>query len=289
MGKPVWGNYDAEALDAQYNARAAVPNHADFFADWAARSERYRAAAEARLDIAYGATEAERLDLFVPGSEGAPIHLFIHGGYWRSLDKSDFSFLAEPLVAAGALVAVVNYALCPAVTLDEIVRQMRAACAWAWRHAREYGGDPERIHLSGHSAGGHLTAMMLATDWPVFADDLPANLIKSGVPISGLFELAPLVHTAVNDDIRMDAETARRNSPALLDPASDAPLTVFVGGAESDEFRRQSREFVEAWRNRGAKVDYVELADLNHFTIVDRMSEPDDPVTRAILGHMGLA
>ena len=163
-----------------YNARAAIPDHGDFFVRWAARSEAFRATARGRLALPYGDTPRQCLDLFAPHGAGPPppLVVFIHGGYWQGLDKSLFSFVAEALVPAGAAVAVVDYDLCPAVTIDGITDQMRRALAFLWTEADDLAFDKDRICVSGHSAGGHLTAMMMATDWPTFDPALPKDLIS---------------------------------------------------------------------------------------------------------------
>jgi len=284
----VYKGYTAQQLDDQYNARAAVPDCEKIFETWRARSADYRQRSFCQLDVSYGFSENETLDLFMPGRTNAPVMVFIHGGYWRSMDKSDFSYLAEGLVNKGCLVAVVNYGLCPAVTIDEIVEQMRSACQWLWRTCSEYGGDPRRIHVSGHSAGGHLTAMLMATDWSSLALDLPLDLIKSGTAVSGLFELKPMLYLPLNDDLKLDEESAHRNSPVFLEPETDAPLSIVAGGEESEEFRRQSLDFTKKWRGRGVRIEYIELAGLNHFTILDRMEDPSAPFTKILLHHMGL-
>ena len=283
--------YDPAEMERQYNPRADVPNHEEFHARNVARSEAYRTKAKghAKFDIAYGSDATETLDLFLPEMKNAPVHVFIHGGYWRSRDKRDYAFLAEPFVEAGALVAVVNYALCPAVTVEDIVGQIRACCAWIWRNIGDYGGDRDRIHLSGHSAGGHLAAMMLATDWPASDAGLPRDLVKSGVAISGVFEVAVVMQTSVQEQVRMTEDMAARVSPMYLKPATDAPVTVAVGAAESDEFRRQSREFAERWRGHGAPIEHFEVPGANHFTVLSGITEPDNPILRAALGKMGLA
>jgi arylformamidase len=272
-----------DELVRQYSPRLSVPEHPRIFARWQLWSTDYRAVARAELDVAYGEGPDETLDLFMPEAEGPPIHVFLHGGYWQSLHKDDFSFLARALVEAGVAVAVVNYALCPAVTLDEIVDQTRRALAFVWREGRRFGCEPSNIQVSGHSAGGQLTAMMVATDWPAFAADLPADLVKSGVPVSGVFELEPLRHTPINDALALDAEAARRNSPALLKPAWPAPLAFAVGGAESAEFHRQSRDFAACWADLGCPVEHVEAPDCNHFTVVEQMAIATSPLARAML------
>ena len=287
MGEAVYRDFDAEAMELQYNPRLTVADVDGIIADWASRSAAFTQRIACELDLAYGTRPAETLDLYKPEAPGGPVLIFIHGGYWRALDKQPYAFATEALVAAGALVASFNYTLCPAVSLDEIVRQSRAACAWVWREAASHGGDANRIHVAGHSAGGHLAAMMAATRWPEFAGDLPADLLKSATPISGLFDLEPLLATQVNEDVRMDAATATRNSPMALPPARDLPMTVAVGGAETDEFHRQSREFRAQWAGQLGAIDYIQTESENHFTIVEGLVDPLSPITRALLGHMG--
>jgi arylformamidase len=288
MTATVYRGYSAEQLDRQYNARAAVPDCEKIFENWRARSADYRKRSVCELDVPYGSSARETLDLFIPARTSAPVLVFIHGGYWRAMDKCDFSYLAEGLVNRGSLTAVVNYGLCPTVTIDDIVEQMRTACQWLWQTCSAYGGDPSRVHVAGHSAGGHLTAMLAATDWPSLQHDLPPDLVKSSIAVSGIFELEPLRHLPFNEDLNLDEASAQRNSPIFFEPRTDAPLSVVVGGEESQEFRRQSLDFTETWRGRGASIKYLELAGLNHFTILDRMENPDNPLSGIILSHMGL-
>ncbi len=275
-------------MEQQYNNRAAVPEHPELLADWAARSAAWEADAKTVLELAYGDSNAETLDLFTADAEGAPVHMYIHGGYWQAGTKKSSSFVARPLVAAGAHVAVLDYALCPDVTLDEIVRQTRAALAWLYRNVGTHGGDAERITMSGHSCGGHLVGMAMATDWPSFGAGLPRDLVKGGVSVSGLFDLAPLIRTTINNKVGMDEENARRNSPVLHEPACAAPLALLVGGLESDEYHRQSRDFAAAWRAHGVPVEVSVVPERNHFTILAGMDTPDDPVIVAILKQSGL-
>jgi len=284
-------NYDAEALEREY-----LPVHwpgVDLQAaldEWVERGEAYHQKAEIETDIPYGDSDRQRLDILHPEKTNAPVLVFIHGGYWRNkvLSKRCYGFCAEPIVNAGALVAMVEYDLCPEVTIDTIVAQVQKACAWLWRNVAEHGGDPTRLHISGHSAGGHLTAMMAATDWPALADDLPGDLVRSIVPISGLFELEPLRLSSLNSDFRLDAETAGRNSPLLLAPARQIPVSVVVGSAESNEFRRQSRDFSEAWSGSASHMAYIETPGHHHFSIIEAMTEPGNPLTATILRHLEL-
>jgi arylformamidase len=255
---------------------------------WTERSASCLKRANAVCDVPYGNSPAERLDFLKPTSSNAPVLLFIHGGYWQRFDKADYAFALEPLVASGALVATVNYPLCPEVGLDALVDRVRAACAWVWRHARNYGGDPDRLHVAGHSAGGHLAAMMAATDWSRFQEGMPREMIKGITTVSGLFDLDPLRFTSVNQAVGMDFETARRNSPCFMAPAIPLPVTVVVGAEETEELRRQSREFADAWRSETSAMEYMESSGHDHFSIIEAMTETNNGLTATILRRISL-
>lgn len=270
-----------DEIDREYNPTLAVADADRRVAGWVARSERARATLPCTLGVRFGPTREEYLDLF-PAGDGSPVHLFIHGGYWRRFSAREHSFVAPALVAAGVAVLVVNYALCPAVTIDEIVRQVRAAVAWAHANARSFGGDPGRITVSGHSAGGHLAAMALSTDWPGWYD-LPAGTLKGGVAISGLFDLAPFPFSYLQPALQLDWAQVHRNSPIRQLPVAGPPLVAAVGGAESSEFRRQSRDYAAA--RPGAR--YLEVPGANHFTVVEELERPESELLRAILGLAG--
>ena len=272
-------NLDPAMLDVQYNNRARVPDFALHLARWADQSVRARQSPSCVLDLAYGDSAGEKLDVFPanaakkPGG-GAPVLVFIHGGWWRSLDKSDHSFVAPAFTARGACVVVPNYDLCPAVTIPEIILQMVRALAWTFRHIAAYGGDPTRITVAGHSAGGHLSAMMLACDWPAHASDLPPGLVKNALSISGLHDLAPLSHTpSLKDSLRLTPAHVRMASPALLPAPKTGVLYAVVGADESEEFIRQNSAIEQAW---GEKVVPVceSLPGLNHFSVLQTLTEP---------------
>ena len=283
----LYRDYDQAGLDAQYNMRLQNPDFQDHLDAWAERNAATRGRLDARLDLAYGSSMAETLDVFVPaGASDAPLHVFIHGGYWQSRDKHDFSFVADGLVAAGAIVVVVNYALAPTVGMDEIVRQNRAAVAWTRRHAGDFGGDEERLYVSGHSAGGHLTAMLLATDWPAF-DGLPADTVKGGLAISGLYDLEAIRLCYLNEVLGMDAAAAARLSPLDMAPGSGACI-VAVGGGETDEFLRQSSSFAERWRQAGATLEELVPPGHNHFTIMNLLADNDGTLCASACRQMGL-
>lgn len=263
-----------ETLERQYNNRAAVPEHPEIFAAWEARSERLRRSRACRPDLAYASGARETLDFFPAEAQCAPLHVFIHGGYWQAMHKGFFSFVAEHLLERGVAVAVLNYPLCPDAALDEIVASTRRACAWLWKHASGLGADPERLQVCGHSAGGHLTAMLMATDWPGTAPGTPPDLVKSGIAISGLFDLEPLRHTSINRALRLDAASARANSPRYLAPAARGPLVLAVGELESGEYHRQSEELAGAWRAHGMEVQVLEVPGHHHFSILDELCTP---------------
>ena len=274
--------------EGQYNNRANVPEHPELLADWAARSAAWAEDARAMRTLSYGDGDAEMLDLFLADAEGAPVHMYIHGGYWQANDRKSSSFVARPLVEAGAHVAVIDYGLCPNVTIDEIVRQCRVALAWLWRESERFGGDPDRITVSGHSCGGQLVGMAMAADWAEFGADLPKDLVKGGVSVSGVFDLEPLLNTTINIKVGMDGETARRNSPLFMEPASGAPLALYWGGDETDAFRWQSETMAEVWGAKGVETVAEAISGVNHFTVLTGMEDPAHPATRAILQQLGL-
>ena len=272
--------------EAGYNLRRRHPDYEEHFAVWDAESARIRATLACTLDVRYGDGPGMTADLFPAHDEGAPIQVFIHGGYWRAMDKSSHSFPAEGIVAAGGAAVSLDYALAPSVTLDTIVEQCRTAIEWVADNAGRLGGDPGRIFVSGHSAGGHLTGMMLCTDWA--ARGRPADLVKGGTPISGVFDLAPILETSINDDVRLDAAAAARNGPIHNLPAAGAPLIAVVGAGETPEFVAQNRTFAEAWRARGFAAEVMEIEGLHHFNVVSELGRPGSALTGAVLAQMGL-
>ena len=290
---PVYLDYGQEALDAQYNNRARVPEHLDIHAGYQARAGAVLEEFDTRLDVSYGPSAEETLDVYLPenapeNTQDVPINIFLHGGYWFSRHKDDFRFLARGLVPAGAVLVIVNYALVPQVNLDELVRQCRAAVAGTYGTADTFGGDKNRIFVSGHSAGGHLTAMMMATDWPAFAGGLPADLVKGGCAISGIYDLEPIRLTFMQETLGFTAGQVARNSPLGLTPATDAPLIVAVGGDESEEFLRQGETFAGQWARQGVPCEMMVRPGINHFTILGEFADPESGLTRAVRKQMEL-
>ena len=195
--------YDQAGLDAQYNNRLRWPDYKVHFANWRTWSTETCAKLPCHLDLAFGPAPMEKLDLFPSETPGAPLYVFIHGGYWYSLDKADYSYVAEGFRPHGIATAVNNFGLAPDTGMDEIVRQNRAALAWLWRNARTYGADPDRIYVCGHSAGGHLAVMLLATDWPAFGAGLPKDLVKGACSIGGLFDMEAIRLSFLNKTLKM--------------------------------------------------------------------------------------
>lgn len=266
--------HDAAWFDAQYNNRARVPDFERYLARWRDVSAQTRARLACHLDQAYLADGAVALDVFPAARSNAPVLVFLHGGYWRSLDKSDFSFVAAPFVAAGAMVVVPNYSLCPAVTIDTIALQAAHAQAWVQRHAARFGGDADRCVVAGHSAGGHLAAMLLACDGRRVARDLPERLVRRAVSISGLYELGPIAAApSLQVDLRLTPDVVQRASPANFATPRDARLWSVVGALESEEFLRQNWLIRERWGEEAVPVCET-LAGRNHFSVLDELVEP---------------
>lgn len=285
MNKPVYGNYNQEELDLEYDMRRRCPHFAETFASMDGHNKRTISNFDCQLDVAFGKKPGEKLDIW-PGRGGSPILLFIHGGYWKAFDKNMFSFMAERFIEAGACVILNNYDLCPNVSMDEITRQNRAALAWIYKNASSIGGDPGRIHVTGHSAGGHLTGMLMATEWEKYG--LPFDVVNGAVPLSGLFDLEPLRVSYLNADLHMDEAETRRNSPIHNLPKWMPPTVVAVGGGETDEFRRQSRIYTDACRTAGFDVSYLEVGNYDHVNVAGQYRNNLSPLTAALFSQMGL-
>ena len=273
--------------DAQYNNRARIPEHPEILRQWSEWSARSRERLSGTLDVPYGSDPSERLDIFPAARSGAPVLVYIHGGYWRALDKRDQSFVAAPFVDAGAMVVLPNHALCPAVRIEDIALQLVLALVWVWRHAASYGGDPARIVVAGHSAGGHLAAMLLTCEWRAIAPDLPADLVRAALAVSGVFELEPLRHAPfLAPDLKLSAASARRLSPATMRPPRGR-LVAVVGADESEEFLRQNALIAQAWGPQ-VVVACETVPSRHHMNVLHELADPASRVHRWGLTLLGL-
>lgn len=271
--------HDPNFYETEYNARAAIADHPQIFSRWEQESARVRRNAPALLDLPYGDAPGERLDFFPCGQIDAPLLVFIHGGWWRSLDKRDFSFLAPAFTQAGINVAMTNYSLAPQATIEQITLQQTRALRWLYLCADTCQFDRRRIILSGHSAGAHLAAMLMTTLWPLVDPALPANLIKAGILLSGLYDLAPVEHARfVNADLKLTSARIDRLSPARLPQSHPIPFFTAVGGLESSEFKRQNHLIAQAWPT--THTGDIGLPEANHLTICDALGNPAHPLCK---------
>ncbi len=274
-----------EYFEKQYNARASIPDHPQIFARWAESSAHVRATFACDLDIQYGTDVAETLDVFPAQGEAKAMLVFIHGGWWRSLDKSDFSFIVPEFSKRGIVVANINYGLAPTTFMGDMVKQSRNAMAWLYRHTPHFGIDPDKFYVAGHSAGAHLVAMMIATDWSKFADDTPRDMIKGMMGVSGLYDLEPLLQIAsVNVDLQLTTNSAQKLSPSLLRAQSDAAVYLAAGELESEEFKRQSDVLAQNWSKNIEQNQIV--SNSHHLNIVDRFAASETALFQSTLAML---
>jgi arylformamidase len=279
--------YDPAWLDAQYNNRTRIPEHPQIFERWRRASAHSREHSDCLLDLPYGGAPGETLDVFPAKREASPVLVFIHGGWWRAFDKSDHSFIAPSFVEDGAMVVLPNYALCPAVTIEQIALQMVRALVWTWRNAALHGGDARRIVVAGHSAGGHLATMLLCCDWSSVDAALPARPVQGALSISGLYDLEPLRQASfLNVDLRLTPEAVGRLSPALF-PAPQGPLHAVAGALESEEFQRQTELIRQAWGAAAVPVCET-IPGMHHLSVLRDLADPAGRSHRLALQLLGL-
>lgn len=291
MAGALYQGYEAAALEAQYDIEATRPDYGQVLGTYETLSDQARTVCDGLLDQAYGDDPLQKLDVYRPRdalrARRSPVMIYFHGGYWRAGDKSGRAFPAPVFTQAGAIWAPANYRLAPNATIDEIVDDARAAVAWIYRHALAIGADRERIFISGGSAGGHLTGMLLADGWQA-RHGMPDNVVKGAVAASGLYDLTPFQHTSQDSWLALDAEAIQRNSPLFHLPENGPPLVVSWGGRETPEFARQSQAYADAYEETGAAVTRLHLPDEDHFTLMGQMHRSDSPLTRAKRDLMGL-
>lgn len=262
-----------EEIDKQYDIGAATPGRESFIQRAVTESEKTRRKLNCKLDIHYGPSLDETLDIFPAQQADPPVLVFIHGGYWRALTSKEFSFIANSFVENGITVVVSNYSLCPKVSISEITRQNRAVIAWLARHIEEYNGDPDNIYVSGHSAGGHLTAMICSTDWQG-EYGLPQGIVKGGLAISGLFDLRPFRYSFLQPTLSLSHEIIMRESPCFTIPETGPGMILSVGEKETAEFHRQAQEYHQARLDKGLNSEYRVEANQDHFSIVFDFIDP---------------
>jgi len=288
MSDGVYRGFTKDELDELYSHRHRVKGYDDYRLRWIAESEAARNSLDTVLDVAYGAGIAETYDVFQAGV-GTPIQVFIHGGYWYSQDKSIFESMAPAYVDRGATFVSINYPLTPTVTMTQLVESCRRCIAHIYRHAIDWGGDSERLFVSGHSAGGHLAALLLSTDWPSVDAALPEDIIKGALPISGLYDLEPIQQLTVNDTLGLTDEEVRTLSPILSIPPMAGAMTLAVGTNEGPEFMRQQSDYAAAWQAGGLDCEAMVLDGQDHFSIVDDYAKAGGTVFEAACRQMGLA
>lgn len=275
-------------IDAQYDPTVGLEDPGQYARHFIERSREVRTQWPAALQVPFGPTRAETLDIFPAAQPGAPVFVFIHGGYWRAFSAADFSCVAAGLHARGITTVVVNYALAPQVSIDEITRQARASLAWVMRNIQQHGGDPARVAIGGHSAGAHLAAMALQTRW---AEDygLPADPFAAAVLVSGIYDIAPLRYSFLQPKIQLDDGVIRRNSPLFAVRSCPTPALIAWGEAESAEFERQSTLFDTAWRQAGNPSTLMPVAQANHFSAIFGFEQPDSPLCDWIAARLDAA
>lgn len=279
---PLYRHFTTQTeIDAQYDVERSVPDFTVYARHYVDESRLARHRLRCALDVPYGPTRDETLDIFPAASPGAPVFVFVHGGYWRMLTSKEFSCVALGPHAAGITTVVVNYALCPKVGIDEITRQIRAAVAWVLRRIDRHGGDPSRVVLGGHSAGGHLTAMCLQTDW-AGEYGLGVDPLAGAVMVSGLFDLRPLRWSNMQPQLQLDDGVIQRNSPLFHVRRCATPALISWGGEEPDEFRRQSEDFLGAWQDAGNRARRWPQEGCNHFDAIYGFEDPKSALVQWI-------
>jgi arylformamidase len=287
MNDVVYKGFRRNEMEGHFNPKVAAPDFAIFQEKRAKASAAARQDVRSYLKVPYGRSPREFVDIFPAPVSSAPVQLYMHGGYWCGGSTADNAYIAGTFTRMGITVVLLEHDLCPTVTVTDIVRQARAGIAWVYRNIADYGGDPSRLYISGSSAGGHLVAMALAHDWEK-AEDLPRDMIKGAVAITGVYDLEPVMHITVNDQVRLTPETARENSPMLNPPLPNTFVVIAVGQDESPGWRQMSADFLTLCRTRGVDCQYLEIPGVHHFSISSLLGDSASQLSRALLSQMGL-
>ena len=280
----LYKGFRPDEMEYQYNPRESVPEYPELAKVRAAQAKKVRETAKSWLNVPYGSSPREMLDIYAADKPGGPVLVYIHGGYWRSGSKEDNCNFVPTFTTRGAMVVLVEYDLCPQVTVTDIVRQTRAAIAWVAKNIMRYSGDPSRIYVSGHSAGGHLTAMALAHDWT--KEGLPQDCIKGAVATSGVFDLDMVMKISVQEQVKLTPDTAKLNSPFLNPPKVKCPLVVAVGSAEPKGWQQMSEDYFNFCKQQGVKIDYLVVPGANHYTMSEKLLDESNPLTQAMIKQM---
>jgi arylformamidase len=286
MSDLAYKGFRRDEMEYQYNPRVAVPEFPELAKIRAAQSRKVRDTANSWLNVPYGHSPREMVDIYAADKPRGPVLIYIHGGYWRTGSKEDNCNFVPTFTRRGVTVVLVEYDLCPQVTVTDIVRQTRSSIAWVYKNIILYGGNPTKLFVSGHSAGGHLTAMALAHDWT--KEGLPAEPINGAVATSGVYDLDMVMEISVQEEVRMTPEIAKQNSPFLNSPRVKCPLLVAVGGAEPEGWQQMSKDYFEFCKQHGMNVEYLIEPDANHYTMSEHLLDDARPLTRAMIKQMGL-
>lgn len=288
---PVWRHYDQVALDTQYNSRGTVADVSMYLQAYAEQTRQAKRALVCIENLRYGSGADDRLDIYPVATSagwaaggGSPVMVFLHGGDWRALSKEDGGFAAQAFVAAGVMYVALDFSLVPSITLPAMGEQVRRALHWLYLNVAAHGGDPDRLHIAGHSSGANLVGQLLMTDW-VTAFNAPADLIKSAVLISGLGDLEPVRLSFRNQQLHLSPADVAQASLIRRQPGMPCPMLVLVGERETDDYRLQSRELADFWRAHGNSATLFELKDRHHF---DALLEWADPASAVFAAHIGL-
>ena len=278
----IYKQYDQQALDLQYNNRANALDHEYHLQQWELVNRQTEKKYKLHKNIAYGDQARETLDIFPSDQPNAKTLVFIHGGYWYKNGPFDVYLVAEAFRSYGITTVLISYPLMPDHPMDQLVVSCRKAIGWVYQNIANYQGNPDEVYVAGHSAGGHLAAVMMATHWTKFDLKLPANIIKGVCAISGLYNLLPVQLCYVNEILKMDQATAIRNSPVHLSPETQCPLILAVGGQETAEYKAQTDELFTAWKDKGADVQVMEIEGTNHFSVLTSLLSVSSQLRDAI-------